>query len=540
MTVSDKSLFENLPQWLHHKITNKPIAYVFSLLSGGILPIAFAPFNTLHSLFSYLVFFPLALFFFQLLHTNSAKESFIKGWLFGLGLFGMGVSWLYVAIHDFGSAHWLLAGFLTALFISAMALYYAAFAWCVYHLRQKLKVHSAKKYFSNQKWLLLFYLPVLWVFLEWLRSWLFTGFPWILAGYPLIQTPLSAYAPVFGIYGLSFIVVFISALLIVKIRWVYVISVILILLISAIYFEKLSWTEPQGKALKVALIQGNVSQTIKWDRQQLEKTKAIYTELSRHQWQNNDVIVWPENAIPVFYHTLENNFYHDLKQQAEQTQTELITGLPVFNDTSQQYYNAMTNLGGEQSFYYKTHLVPFGEYVPLAAFLRGLIQFFDMPMSGFSAGDAQQPLPLVRGNKVLVTLCYEDVYAQDVVQQIPQAQWMLNLSNNGWYGNSFAPHQHLEMARMRALESHRELIRSTTSGISAIIGHKGNVRNRGPQFKSAVINGMIQPRTGMTPYVFWGNYPILFLFFAAVMVFFFSLYKDKKPPTNKASKMIAK
>ncbi|MCU7836645.1 MAG: apolipoprotein N-acyltransferase [gamma proteobacterium symbiont of Taylorina sp.] len=536
--MSDKSLLDYLPGGVQDQITIKQTSYWVSLLSGAMIPLSFAPFNTLNSLFSYLIFFPLALFFFQLLNTHSVKEAFFKGWLFGLGLFGVGVSWLYIAIHDFGSAHWLLAGFLTALFISAMALYYAVFAWFIYKLRINIGLKTENPYktdeggsvepkiFIVQKRLILFYLPLLWVFFEWLRSWLLTGFPWILVGYPLIETPLSAYAPVFGIYGLSLLVVFIASLFIVRIKLIYSVAIIVILMISGTLIGKIHWGEDQGKVLKVALIQGNIAQSVKWDRQQLEKTKEIYTGLSQQQWLSNDIIIWPENAIPVFYHSLESSFYHDLKLQAEKTQTELVTGLPVFDDSSQQYYNAMTNFGGEQGFYYKTHLVPFGEYVPLTSLLRGLIRFFDMPMSGFSAGKAQQDLPSIKGNKVLVTLCYEDVYAQDVMQQIPQAQWMLNLSNNGWYGNSLAPHQHLEMARMRALESSRELVRSTTSGISAIIDYKGGIRVKGPQFKSAVINGTIQPRTGTTPYVSWGNYPIFFLFIIASIFFFLKDNQD--------------
>ena len=508
-------MFEYLPIFLQEKITKKYFSYCLSLLFGLIVPLAFAPFNTQHNLFAYLIFPSLSLFFFQLLNTKTATEALLKGWLFGFGLLSMGVSWLYVAIHDFGAAHWLLAGFLTVLFISAMALYYAAFSWSIYYLKTQLEKNNS----NNKNIIILFYIPVLWVLFEWLRSWLLTGFPWILAGYPLIETPLSAYAPILGIYGLSLIVAFISSLFVIRIHPVYPFIIIVLLVLVSLVIEKKQWSEVQGNSLNVALVQGNVKQSVKWDRQQLEKTKKIYTDLSQALWQDNDVIVWPENAIPVFYHTLENDFYNKLKQQAIKTQTELVVGLPVFDDASQQYYNAMTNLGEQQGFYYKSHLVPFGEYVPLASLLRGLIKFFDMPMSGFSAADSQQMLPVIQGDKVVVTLCYEDVYAQDVMKQVAQSKWMLNLSNNGWYGDSFAPHQHLEMARMRALESGRELVRSTTSGISAIIDYKGRVLVQGPQFEKAIIKGVIQPRTGMTPYAFWGNYPILLIFFIAAVFF---------------------
>lgn len=509
------SLLEYLParllQWLAQGLSSWLVAFV----CGALLPFSFAPFNTSSSAFSYLIFLPVAVFLYQMLQTRTAREAFFKGWLFGIGLFLVGVSWVYVAIHDFGAAHWSLAAFFTALFVLILSVFYGFFGWTLFQLRTKIVKEQA----TFQAALLLFYLPVLWVLFEWLRSWVLTGFPWLLAGYPMIATPLAAYAPVTGIYGMSLLVVFLSALLVVRIKPVLSLLLIVVLFIGAILLEKVQWSEPVGEPLSVALIQGNVNQSVKWDRWQLEKTKQLYVALSQDQWRDNDLIVWPENAIPVFYHTLEKTFYHQLDVQARKTQTELITGLPIFADDTQQYYNAMTNLGGAQSYYYKAHLVPFGEYVPLAALIRGIVEFFNLPMSGFTAGSLQQPPVTIKGYKAVVTICYEDVFPQDIISQIPQSQFMINLSNNGWYGDSFAPHQHLEMARMRALETARDLIRSTTSGITALIDYQGRVMVQGAQFKQAVVNGSIQPRTGTTPYVYWGNYPVILLFVVALMVF---------------------
>jgi len=500
---SEQSLFERLPEVLLSRLNSGFVSWLISLLCGALIPVSFAPFNTWSSVFSYLIFFPLAVFLYQVLHSRSAKEAFYKGLFFGIGLFTMGVSWLYVAIHDFGAAHWSLAGLFTGGFIVFMALYYALFSWTVYKKR-----------------LTLFYLPVLWVFLEWLRGWLFTGFPWILVGYPMIETPLAGFAPITGIYGLSLLVVLIAALLIARIKPLISLGSIAVIFICGALLGQISWSEPQGKPLSVALIQGNVNQVVKWQRWQLEKTKQLYISMSKDQWQDNDLLVWPENAIPTFYHNLASGFYHNLELQAKRTQTEFITGLPMYDEQTEQYYNSMINLGGKESgHYYKTHLVPFGEYVPLASLLRSLMYFFNMPMSGFSSGASDQPPLSIKGHKAVVSLCYEDVFPQDILQYIPESQLLINLSNNGWYGDSFAPHQHLEMARMRALETSRELIRSTTSGISALIDSKGRVMVQGPQFESAVINGKVQPRTGTTPYVCWGNYPIIFLFIMALILF---------------------
>ncbi len=482
--------------------------YALSLLAGLLIPLSFAPFNTFHSLFSWWLYFPLSLFLYQILHTTSAREGFYKGGLFGIGLFTAGVSWIYVAINVYGEAHWSLAGALTALLILYLSLFYALFGWSAVTLQNRRQHPGANSALFST----LVLLPILWGFFEWLRSWLLTGFPWLLLGYPAIQTPLAGYAPVFGIFAVSSLSVFVAGVLISGInKWMMVMLLVLIFSVGFL-LERIEWTAPQGKVLDVAVIQGNVAQSVKWDPQQLEQTKQLYVELSMEQWRNNDLIVWPENAIPGFYHTMKYSFYNKLEMIAKQTNSELITGLPVYDETTEQYYNGMTNLGGKQGFYYKTHLVPFGEYVPLASLIRGMIRFFDIPMSSFSAGDKEQPLLEIKNHKVAVTICYEDIFPAQLLPRIPAARFMINLSNNGWYGYSLAPPQHLEMARFRALETGRDIIRSTTSGISALIDAKGHVMVQGAQFETAVINGTIQPRTGLTPYVFWRNYPLYILF----------------------------
>ncbi len=510
---SRASLLEFLPQQWLVVLTKGWSSWFLAALLGAIIPLSFAPFNVQYPFLAYLLFFPISLFVYQILHSHSAKEAFYKGWVFGTAFFGVGVSWVYVAIHDFGAAHWSLAVLFTSLFVLILSVFYGFFAWSVFNTTKKLQGRHDTS-------LILFYVPLLWVLFEWLRSWVLTGFPWLLAGYPMIDTPLSGYAPVVGVYGLSFLVLLVAMLLSLRIKPIVSVSGMALIIIGGVLLGQIQWSKPVDEPLSVALIQGNVNQSVKWNRQQLEATKKLYVALSKPHWQDNDLIVWPENAIPVFYHTLENNFYHHLDLQARKTNTELVVGLPVFDDKTEQYYNAMTNFGGQQSYYYKTHLVPFGEYVPLASLIRGIVKFFNMPMSSFSAGEADQDAVTVKGHKAVVTICYEDVFPQDMMQQIPQSQFMINLSNNGWYGDSFAPHQHLEMSRMRALETSRDLIRSTTSGISALIDASGKVLVQGPQFKAAVVKGKIQPRTGTTPYVFWGNHPIILLFIIAALVMF--------------------
>ena len=171
----------------------------------------------------------------------------------------------------------------------------------------------------------------------------------------------------------------------------------------------------------------------------------------------------------------------------------------------------MMSLGKEQRFYHKRHLVPFGDFVPLENWLRGLIRFFDLPMSGFSAGPEEQSLLRVAGHRVGITICYEDAFGEEVIRALPEADFLINATNNAWYGDSLAPHQHLQISRMRALETGRYLVRATTNGISAIIGPHGELLMQSPQFATHVLTGRIQPMQGATPYVRFGNTPLLLL-----------------------------
>ena len=196
--------------------------------------------------------------------------------------------------------------------------------------------------------------------------------------------------------------------------------------------------------------------------------------------------------------------------EAKKNNTDIILGLPVLDRKKDEYFSSLLNIN-KSEFYHKSHLVPFGEYLPLESLLRGLITFFDLPMSGFTPGKYQQKLFTAAGQKIAPTICYEDAFGEDLIRFLPEATLLLNASNNAWYGDSFAPHQHLQISKMRALETGRDMMRVTTNGVSALINYKGSIIARSPQFKAHVVTGMVQPRVGTTPYIVWGNYFILFL-----------------------------
>ncbi len=469
---------------------------LLALLAGAALPFAFAP----------LAWFPLALVSAALLFLAwlniTPRRALWRGYLFGLGLFGVGVSWVYVAIHDFGYAGVLLAGFLTALFVAVLALFPALLGYFV------------TRFFpgaDNKKILLVF--PAAWTLFEWLRGWMFTGFPWLNIGYSQIDAPLAGLAPVLGVYGVSWMTAFSAALLVVLLRAdktikLRALAAFVLLWSGSALLGRMEWTQPIGVPLQVSLVQGNIPQDIKWHPEQRQFTLDLYADLTRQRW-GDDLIVWPEAALTVFYHEVADNYLARLGAEARAQGTDLLIGLSVADLETRRYYNSMMSVGVSEGFYFKRHLVPFGDYVPFEEWLRGLIRFFDLPMSGYSPGPKQQALLAAAGYKVGVSICYEDIFGEEIIESLPEAALLVNGTNNAWYGDSFAPHQALQMSRMRALETGRAMLRATTNGISAIINEQGEIIARSPQFKTYVVTGNAQPRQGATPYVRWGNYPVL-------------------------------
>jgi len=502
---------------------------ILSFLAGALLPLCFAPFDTYSILSGWLIFPLLASFFYQILHSENVKQAFLASWLFGLGFFLIGISWVYVAIHVFGSTPWWLAAFFTLLFISALALFYG--------LQGAVAFYIMQRWFPWQQnpWLFIFFtLPLNWLFFEWLRTWVFSGLPWLLAGYSQLQTPLNGYAPIVGIFGLSLIVASLSAglLLINRHKIIIPLTIIGTILMGQV-LSNIEWTKAHGKAINITIIQGNSPQQTRWDQSYLNDIMRRYENLSLQWWDKTDVLIWPENAIPVFYHHVKDSFYKRIQSKINKYDVTFITGLPVQDQASGKYYNALLKQEKDnQQFYYKQHLVPFGEYLPLEDFLRGLIRFFNIPMSGFSTPEQQQAVIRFKGLPVATTICYEDIFPSLARQNLPNAQLLLNLSNNGWYGNSLAPHQHLQIAQMRALENGRELIRSTTSGISALVDHKGQIKNKTPQFKKAILTGRIQPRIGNTPYIRYNNLPLIIYIIFLLLFLYIAAQKNTSKKLN--------
>lgn len=469
---------------------------LLALLAGLLTPVAYAPFD----------FYPVSVLTVALLFLvwrgRTPRQALRSGWLFGIGMFGAGVYWVYISIYVYGHAPLAAAIGATMLLVAYLALYPAVLGYVV------------NRWWSSGPALgLVVILPAGWTLLEWVRGWLLTGFPWLDLGYSQLDGPLAGLAPLGGGYCVSWATAMSAGLLAYIViardrgRW-WALAAAIGLWTGAYGLTHINWTTPLGKPLRVSLVQGNIPQNVKWDPRRQMATLERYIDLTAGHW-NSALIVWPETAIPAFYYQVKDSFVPQLRALARRHHAELLTGVPVLNWRTGKYFNAVVSIGKYHGFYFKQHLVPFGEYLPLRHVLGHLLDFMPIPMADFSAGKPDQPLLRVRGYPVGVSICYEIAFSSIIRKTLPAAAWLVTVSDDAWFGNSLAPHQLLDMARMRALETGRYLVRAANTGISAVIGPKGQVLQRGPQFKEAVIDGSIVPMRGATPYVRMGSGPLM-------------------------------
>ena len=503
--------------------------YALALIAGALMPLSFAPYD----------FWPAGiaslLLLLVCLESISSKQAILVGWLYGLGMFGAGVSWVYVSIHQFGQAPIPLAAFLTLLFSATLALLFCA-----------TFTYSYVRFFAAKRWGMLLGFPALWVLFEWSRSWVFTGFPWLFLGYGYTDTWLANLAPITGVYGLSLMAAISASSLYSLARsiftrskektWIY--PLILILPWAAGYdFKDKTWVIESEDTIKVTLLQPNISQDLKWKPEQQSKTlRLMYQESRKHL--DSDIIVWPENGIPLFHHQAQN-YLQAINEMAAESNTAILSGIPYWERNSNHpngvMHNSVIATGNvpAEDLYHKQKLVPFGEYVPLEDQLRGLIAFFDLPMSNFRPGAENQTALTVnvKGKPVRIApyICYEIVYP-DFVRKLGQtSDVLLTISDDSWFGGSIGPHQHMQMARMRALESGRYLIRGTNTGITAIVNHRGKIISRAEQFKQTSLTGEIKITSGQTPFLRWGSMWTLLL---CVLALFATLIFGRGKPAQ--------
>ncbi|MEM5528845.1 apolipoprotein N-acyltransferase [Gammaproteobacteria bacterium AS21] len=478
---------------------------LLALLSGAATTLAFAPFN----LFACALITPAILYL--LLKNQNVKQACLLGWLYGLGFFGTGVSWVYVSIHTYGYTHPIVAATLTLLFCAALAILFLLQAW----LYQKYfsAIHSALSF------------GVIWLLFEWLRSWLFTGFPWLYLGYSTLDTPLSVYAVIGGVWLNSALVIVISlslAMIVVKrsTRQL-VISVSLItLIIGTSFVIPTQWTHSSGAKIDIAIVQPDIAQQTKWQGNQLGNIVERYYQMSKPLIGNN-VIIWPETAIPSFYQNVDG-FFAPLVTAQQQQGGSIISGLPMQEPDNnhpdgRRIHNSILNMT-QGSYYHKQRLVPFGEYVPFQAEFRDLFNFLNIPELTFSIPEVKnQPLLSVGDYHYSTAICYEIAYPELVRQYSKTADIILTVSNDTWFSHSIGPDQHFQIARMRAVENGRWLIRSANNGITAVVDAQGKVVDIAPRYTQAVLKSSVQPLQGLTPYQRLGVWPLLAGYFAFLL-----------------------
>jgi apolipoprotein N-acyltransferase len=457
-------------------------------------------------------------------------KGFFYGWVFGLGLFGSGASWVYVSIHTHGHAPPFLAGSLTLFFVAGLALFPALSFFIYGRLKTSSKTGNALLFTSC------------WVIGDLFRTYFLTGFPWLFLGYAHLDTPLAGWIPIIGIYGLtaisvaSGIALYFSASLFVKVLPVFIkgkkyyhpskfrshyhpkkiaFKLGFIFLISLFWFKgplfnTIKWTTENEKELKVAVLQTNIPQEEKWKSSQRYKTLNLLEQMTAEAWET-DLILWPETAVPLLYDQAVP-FIERVSKDAKLHNSNIISGLPFrkfdADHKTQILHNSIISFGQGEGIYHKQKLVPFGEYVPLQDLLRGLIAFFDLPMSDFRTGSSDQAPLRSFDYQVAPFICYEVVYPDFVSQNIKGSEFLLTISNDSWFGSSIGPLQHLQMAQMRAAENRRFMIRGTNNGISAVIDNYGKVVDQSEQFVRTTLYSQVKLFQGETPFMKYGSWPV--------------------------------
>lgn len=429
------------------------------------------------------------------------------GYAYGIGLFGAGASWTYVALNTFGGMAPILAAIGAGGFCAYLALFPALAGWIAVRLAPagsgaRLAIAAGT-----------------WAAAEWLRSFGYSGFPWLAGGYAEITAPFAGYAPIGGVFLVGLAVAGAAALLVHagtalergrRLAATTGAAALAALALAGIALGAIEWSQATGEPVTVSLLQGDIDQNVKFDPEYREKTLGIYAELAGRA--KGRLIVLPESALPMFADEVPPAYFSLLRADAERNGGDLLTGLfllePRHSEAEEdRYYNSVVSLGhAPTQIYRKRHLVPFGESIPAKPVLGWLIsRVLAIPLADQTPGPPDQQPLYVAGQRVAVNICYEDAFGGELIRQLPAATLLVNVTNDAWYGRSLAAEQHAQIAAMRALETARPMLRSTNTGITSIIDHRGVERARLSWFTRGVLEGSIAGRTGTTPYVRYGD-----------------------------------
>ena len=499
------------------QISSKNHWDLLAALAGILFTLAFSPFD-----YPYLAPLALSLLFASWQNTTP-RRALLRGYLFGLGSFGLGVSWVYISIHNFGGANWLSSGLLTVLFFGFWALFPALAGY-----------FSVKILTGNRTLISVLVMPVVWLLIEYFRgNCLLNGFPWLQSAYSQLETPLAGYIPIIGVYGTGFLVALTAssmAFIFQTRRHGHLLTAFIVSLwATGSILQTVKWTHAIGKPIQVSLIQGNITQDQKWRPENRLKTLQLYKELTEAHW-DSAVIIWPESSIPAYFSEVNDWFLKPLSNAAQQHNTDLIVSLPVHDNATDEKYNAVMTLGKETGMYRKKHLLPFGEYLPWQPVSGFILNSLAIKLGNFTPGSIDQPLLKAGGYSFITSICYEDAFGDAGLTGLPDAAYLVNVTNDGWFGNSIEPHQHLQMARMRAMETGRFMLRATNTGVTAVIAPDGKIISQAPLFTATVLTETITPMAGMTPYANRGDTP--FIIVLPVLFFGLLVYGRLSPMTS--------
>ncbi|MBI1891007.1 MAG: apolipoprotein N-acyltransferase [Burkholderiales bacterium] len=473
------------------------------MVAGVLNILAFAPFGWWP-----LQIILLALLFRQILDTPSVKHSALIGLAFGWGWMTCGVHWLYISMHRYGG----MPSWMAVAAVAILGLFMGTF----FGLATGGAAWLKKRWSLSPTLALLLIFPATWTLSEWIRGWIFTGFPWVASGYAHNTSPLAGYAPLIGIYGLGALAAFVAAALVLAAS-----KRIIALAIVGVFaigwgLQSISWTKPSGQPISVRLLQGNVPQELKFAPERLAGTLTEYDMLIR--LTRADLIATPEVALPLLSNRLPPEYVTRLTDFANQAGSHILLGIPV-SDGPEVYSNSALGFapGGRSYRYDKHHLVPFGEFIPPG--FRWFVDMMQIPLGDMTRGAPVQTPFQVKDQWVLPNICYEDLFGEEIADQIaagyfgtrPQPTMLLNMSNIAWFGDSIALPQHRQISQMRAIETGRPMLRATNTGATAIITPNGKVAAELPPFEKGVLTATVQGYTGVTPYVVVGNRAIVLL-----------------------------
>lgn len=504
---------------------NSRLSPWLALLAGVVNVLAFAPFAIWP-----LQILTLAWLLRQLAHNPAGPQHrwprlLLTAWLYGFGWAACGLHWLYISMHDYGGMAGPIAALAVALLAAYLALYAAAAAALASWLRQRWQASEACQ--------LVLIMPACWALSEWLRGWMFTGFPWLTSGYAHNISPLAGFAPVLGVYGVAWISALIAGCLALlslsrpartplRAR-AWPLALVVLLAGSGMALHAVNWTQPVGQPISVRLLQGNIPQELKFSNETLLSSLILYEDMIRSA--PADLIAIPETAVPLPPEQLPPDYLAQLIRFSQTSGSHLALGI-LLADGPSQYANSMLGISSAVASpayrYDKHHLVPFGEFIPFG--FRWFVDLMHIPLGDLTRGQPLQAPWAVKQQWVLPNICYEDLFGEEIAAQLgaayyrkqPQASILLNLSNIAWFGDSIALPQHLQISQMRTLETGRPMLRATNTGTTAVISPKGQVLATLTPYTRGQLSAPVQGYQGQTPYILLGNRLMLALTLAAL------------------------